>query len=477
MSSAPPHGPQPSPALPAPPGAWPAAMRLAQGFRAPIERFLAVEAASGLVLLAAAALAMILANSPLHAAVESLWGTPLGLQIGGFSFSRDLRWWINDGLMTIFFFLVGLELRREIHAGELSDLRRAALPLAGALGGMLIPALIYAALNHGRASAVGWAVPMATDIAFAVGVLALLGSRVAPALRVFLLALAVIDDLGAILVIAFFYSGHIVTGGLVAAGAGIAAVLGLQALGARSGWAFLPAALLTWGGLYASGVHPTLAGVALGLLTPVLPWLGPARFADTAGEVAGEVRAALDAGRTDLQHALSRAALAAREAVPPVERLQHALHSPVAFGVMPLFALANAGVPIGQADLSGGLSSDGVRVFLGVSLGLLIGKPLGIAGLSRLSAAAGIASLPRGPAWSHLSVVAVTGGIGFTMALFIAGLAFPPGPLLDTARLAILVGSAGAGVIGWLLGRLILPAAPAPDGARTEAEAEASTEV
>ena len=465
--------PPPDSDLPAPPGVWFPAHRLTTAFHAPINRFLAVEASSGLLLLAAALLALALANSPLHAAVEAVWAAPLGVQLGGLSFVRELRWWVNDGLMTIFFFVVGLEIRREVHGGELSELRRAALPLAAALGGMALPALIYLALNHGRATAAGWGVPMATDIAFAVGVLALLGKRVAPALRVLLLALAVIDDLGAILVIALFYTAGVQLWALAVAATGLFGVRLLQGIGARSAGLYLLPALVAWGGTYAAGVHPTIAGVALGLLTPMDAWLGPARFAETAEQAAADVRAALAAGDSDIQRPLSRIALAAREAVAPVERLQHALHGAVAFGIMPLFALANAGVPLGSADLSG----DGARVFWGIALGLVVGKAVGIFGLSRLAAAAGLAATPRGLPWSHISVVAVVGGIGFTMALFVAGLAFPPGPTLETAKLAVLCASLCAGVLGLAAGRLLLPEAPLPDAAKTEEEAETSTEV
>jgi NhaA family Na+:H+ antiporter len=385
--------------------------------------------------------------------------------LGPLSFTRDLRWWVNDGLMTLFFFVVGLEIRRELHAGELSTLRRAALPLAAALGGMIVPALIYAGFNAGLPTAGGWGVPMATDIAFAVGVLALLGKRVPPALRVLLLALAVIDDLGAIVIIALFYAKGFSLAGLGVGVAGLGLIGLLQLLGVRSPWAYVPAALLAWAGTYASGVHPTIAGVAVGLMTPVTAWWGRLHLAQVTAEVGASLR---EGG--DLHSAIATVEAGAQEALSPVDRLQHALHGWVAWGIMPLFALANAGVSLGCASLEG----DGLRVFLGVSLGLVLGKALGVWGLARLAVATGLAAFPRGVGGRELSVVAAVAGIGFTMALFVAGLAFPPGPDLETAKLAILAASAVAGVVGLAAGRLLLPAAPS-EGAASAAAAEAST--
>lgn len=457
---------------PAPPGTWLPARRIARAFVAPVERFLAVEAASGILLLVAAVLALVLANSPWRDLYEAGWTTPLGLSFGERSFARDLRWWVNDGLMVVFFFVVGLEIRREIHAGELSQLRRAALPLAAALGGMLLPALLYASLNAGRPTAAGWGVPMATDIAFAVGVLALLGDRVAPALRILLLSLAVIDDLGAILVIAFFYSEGVSFAALGVAGLGLLSIPLLQAFGARSPAFYVPGALVAWGGAYAAGVHPTIAGVLVGLLTPVTAWLGPAVLAETAETAAREVRAGLEHGAGEVQLHVGALHAAAREAISPVERLQHALHGWVAYAIMPVFAFANAGVSLGAARFD----EDGWRVFAGVFLGLLVGKAVGVFALARLAVAVGVAELPRGIRWSQVSVVGMVAGIGFTMALFIAQLAFPPGPALETAKLGILAASFCAGVLGYFAGRVVLSSA-GRTGARSVAEAEASTQV
>ncbi len=265
---------------PNPPGVWSSVRKGVQRILAPVERFLAIEAASGIVLMVAAIAALVWANSPWRTAYADIWRIPIGIRFGSFAFERDLHFWINECLMTVFFFVVGLEIRREIHCGELSDVRRATLPLAAAVGGMLIPALIFLALNAGRASAVGWAVPMATDIAFAVGVLALLGKRVAPALRILLLALAVIDDVGAILVIALFYSAGLVPLGFAIVGFGLIAIFVMQILGVRSPLAYVGPAVLVWAGAYFGGIHPTLAGVILGFMTPVRAWYGAERFLD-----------------------------------------------------------------------------------------------------------------------------------------------------------------------------------------------------
>jgi NhaA family Na+:H+ antiporter len=460
--------------LPTPPEAWAPARTLARKALAPVERFLSIEAASGIVLLACAVVALVWANSPWHAAYASVWHASLGFRLGPWSVEHDLRFWINEGLMTVFFFVVGLEIRREIHRGELSELRRAALPLAAAIGGMMTPAVIFFLLNRGRPSLVGWGVPMATDIAFAVGVLALLGKRVAPALRILLLALAVIDDVGAILVIALFYaSGFSVTGMLVAGG-GIAVILGMQKVGIRSPWAYVLPAVVIWSGALAAGVHPTLAGVVVGLLTPVRAWFGAGRFLDVAERNVTALRASEESEELDergmLPH-LDALGTAQREAVSPVERLQHALHRWVAYGIMPLFALANAGVPLGDASFEG----DGLRVFLGVTLGLLVGKTIGVVGLPWLAHRLGLTALPRGVGWKEIGVVGLCAGIGFTMALFIAQLAFPPGPLLETAKLGILCASAIAGVVAYVVGSKTLRREQIEGAAACESAAEAST--
>ncbi|HSL72076.1 MAG TPA: Na+/H+ antiporter NhaA, partial [Longimicrobiales bacterium] len=464
-SLAPPDAPGP------PPGSWPPARRLALRAFAPVERFLAIEAASGIVLLVCAAVALAWANSPWRDSYYALWHVPLGLRLGPFAFERDLHFWINDGVMTIFFFVVGLEIRREIHRGELSELRRAALPLAAAVGGMLVPALLYITFNWGRESMAGWGIPMATDIAFAVGVLTLLGSRVPPALRILLLALAVIDDVGAILVIALFYSANISLFGFLIAGAGVGTILLMQMVGVRKPWAYVPAGAVVWAGAYAGGIHPTLAGVAIGLMTPVRPWFGPIPFIERAVRSVALLRQQDHDDDHAVLAQLESLDEARREAVAPVERIERALHGWVAFGVMPLFALANAGVSLGDAALAG----EPLLVFLGISIGLVLGKPLGILGFSWLTTRLGLAVLPRGIGWRHIAMVGVVAGIGFTMSIFIAGLAFQAGTIIETAKIGVLVGSGVAALLGYGLGLIILRVHAEPGSAATEAEAEAST--
>jgi NhaA family Na+:H+ antiporter len=434
-----------------PPDVWKPAHAAARGILAPIQRFLALEAASGFVLVAAAAVALAWANSSYSKSYFALWHTQIGLHIGPVEIAHDLHFWINDGLMVIFFFVVGLEIRREIHSGELSDFRRAALPIMAALGGMLVPAAIYFGLNAGRPTENGWGIPMATDIAFALGVLTLLGARASPPLRILLLAVAVIDDVGAILVIAFFYSSGIDPVGLYWAGAGVALILLMQRLGVRSAWAYVVPAIGVWFGAYAGGVHPTIAGVIVGLLTPVKAWLGPERFVSEArGHVEAVHRA--DSAHEILDH-LDRLGTARGEVFSPVDRLLHVLHRWVAFGIMPLFALANAGVSLGNATFSG----DGWRVFAGITLGLVVGKLSGIFSFAWIAERMRLVRLPAGVGWSGVAVVGLVGGIGFTMALFIAGLALPEGPMLETAKLAILGGSALVAVTALVAGRATLP--------------------
>jgi Na+:H+ antiporter, NhaA family len=452
------------PELPPPPGAWPAAQAAARSLLSPVERFLSVEAGSGILLLIAATVALGWANSPWQGGYQALWHTRLGMRIGAFAFERDLHFLINEGLMVVFFFVVGLEIRREIHCGELSDLRRAALPGFAAVGGMIAPAVVFLAFNHGTPAEVGWGVPMATDIAFAVGVLALLGTRVRPALRILLLALAVIDDLGAIVVIALFYSSGIKAVGLALLTAGVVLLLAMQKLGVRSPWAYVAPGLVIWAGTYATGVHPTLAGVIIGLLTPVRTWLGPDAFVDKA-KAAADLLGGQEARNAHAIHSkLADLDVARRETFSPVERLQHALHPWVAFLIMPLFALANAGVPLGKAHLD----AEGQRLLGGVMLGLVLGKPVGVLGLSWLAVRLRLAALPTGVAWREMLVVGQVAGIGFTMALFIAGLAFPAGALLEVAKLGILCASALAAAVGLLLGRLLLASRAPKEPAETQ---------
>ncbi|MCW5803213.1 MAG: Na+/H+ antiporter NhaA [Deltaproteobacteria bacterium] len=427
-----------------PPETWAPVRRAAAAIASPIQQVLAVEATSGIVLLVATVAALVWANAA-PASYEALWHTPIGAHVGPWAFERPLHFWVNDGLMTVFFFVVGLEIRREIYEGELATARQAALPLAAALGGMVAPALIFTALNAGREGAVAWAVPMATDIAFAVGVLTLLGARVAPSLRILLLALAVIDDIGSIVVIALFYSAGISGGGVALALAGIAAVLVMRAAGVRTPLLYVVPGVVVWSGLLVAGLHPTLAGVVLGLATPVRSWFGPSRFAAATQQHLDQLP---EDDRPALLASLGEIERARREAVSPAERLVHALHPWVAFVAMPIFALANAGVALGGARFSG----DHAWLFAGIVAGLVVGKPLGITAVSLLAARVGLARRSEDATPRGIVLVGIVGGIGFTMSLFIAQLAFPPGPLLDTAKLAILVGSGVAMLAGLAFG-------------------------
>lgn len=385
------------------------------------ERFLHIEAVGGMVLLAAAAIALAWANSPFAAGYHGLWHMPLTFGLGDYVVSQSLHFWINDALMTVFFLVVGMEIRREIHDGALASPAQAALPLAAALGGVAVPALIYLAINGQPPLSHGWAVPTATDIAFAVGVLALLGKSVPGSARVFLLALAIIDDIVAVLIIAAFYSGGLDHSGLLAAAAGILMVLGLQRTGVGSAWAYvLPGAVL-WAGLLQTGAHPTLAGVILGLMTPVLPERRP-RWAQ-------------------------------REPIAPVIRVQAALHPWVAYGVMPLFALANAGVTLEGVDLS---ASSSQAVMLGVAAALAVGKPLGILAASWLAVRLGGCRLPPDAAWGEVALVGLLAGIGFTMSIFIATLAFGDENLLGAAKLGVLLASALAAATGLAWGAVLV---------------------
>ncbi len=454
-----------------PPGSSSLARLIARRALAPIERFLAIEASSGVLLVLVAIVAILWANSSYASLYTALWHTPVGLRVGAFAFERSLHFWINDVAMAVFFFVVGLEIRREIHAGELSDLRRAALPLAAALGGMIVPALIYSAFNRAGAGVRGWGVPVATDIAFAVGVMALLGKRVPPAARVLLLALAVIDDVGGIIVIALFYSAGISWAGVLVALAGVALILLLQAFGVRRPWAYFAPAVVLWAGLYRSGVHPTLAGVIVGLLTPVRAWLGRGAFVHRVRDHLSEVSSAPEASHSAVLDQLDAINDARREAVSPVDRLQHAFHSTVAYVVMPLFALSNAGVRLSASSLDAAQRP----VVLGVVLGLFLGKPIGITLGSWLAVRARVAVLPAGLRWSHVALVGALGGIGFTVSLFVATLAFTAGASLDAAKSAILVASTIAGLVALAAGRLVLAPVLDPGAAQTESEAESST--
>lgn len=384
----------------------------ARGYGA-VERFLQLEAASGILLLVMAVVALVWASSRWAGSYVALWHTPISLPPGARNVELSAAWLVNDVLMVVFFFVVGLEIRREVSHGELSHWRRAVLPVATAAFGMLVPAGLYWMVAGVPPTARGWGVPMATDIAFAVGVLMLLGSRIPRGLRVLLLGLAVIDDLGAIIVIAAFYSSGVAPLGLVAAALSLATIGILQRSGVRARLAYVAPALGLWGGIYAAGIHPTIAGVLLGLLTPT---------SSEAGEKS------------------------------PADAWIELLHPYVAFVIMPLFALANAGVSLSL----GALDADAWRVVSGVALGLIVGKPIGVLLATGAALACGVATLPRGVHFRHLLVLGSVAGIGFTMSLFVAQLAFIDERLLAAAKLGVVLASAASMVLGVTLGLLLL---------------------
>jgi Na+:H+ antiporter, NhaA family len=414
---------------------------------APLREFLREETAGGAVLVAAAVLALAWANSPWQASYEALWRTVLEVRLGDLSLVDDLRGWVNEGLMALFFLVVGLELKRELVDGELRSWRRAALPVVAAAGGMLLPAAIYATFNAEGPGAAGWGVPMATDIAFALGVLAMVSSRVPPVLKLFLLALAIVDDLGSIVVVAVFYSGELQPDALAVAAGLVAAVLGLRRL--RVGWGpvYITAGCGIWLALHAAGVNAALAGVAMGLLTPARPVSHPEAVRDSSRALA----------QTPGPAPVREVVREARGTVSTVERLEHDLHPITAFLVVPVFALANAGVTVHAAALA---EPGAGAVFTGLTAGRVIGKPAGILLAVWLAVRLGLSAAPAGATARHLAGVATVAGIGFTVPLFVADLAFPHGEFEAAVKLGLLAASVVAGLAGYLILRSARPAEP-----------------
>lgn len=416
-----------------------------------VARFLRIEAAGGAVLLLFTVAALVLSNSPWADAYRGFWDTPLGLRIGNVEFSRRLGGWINDGLMTLFFFLVALELKREIVLGEMRNPRMAALSVAAALGGMLVPAAIYLALQWGQPGQDGWGIVMSTDTAFVIAGLALLGTRIPHSLRVFMLFLAIVDDIGAILVVAIGYSHHLDWRMLALAAACIALLWVLAGVGIRSLPAYAVVGIATWLCIDASGLHATVTGVILGLMTPARRWVSDTRLYAILGQVVAHPAAGPGkSGKTPDRKTLQAAETAARESLSPVERLEMALHPWVSFGIMPVFALANAGL-----DLSWGGAIQPVA--LAVFIGFAVGKPAGILLLSWLALRSGLALRPPDLRWSLLAGGSLLAGIGFTMALFIANLALA-GPLMDSAKIGIFAAS----IFGAVAGLALLALTPRP---------------
>ncbi len=404
-----------------------------------LRQFLETEAAGGIVLLVAAVVALVWANSPWSFSYETLWHTDLSVGLGRFVLVEDLRHWVNDGLMALFFFVVGLEIKRELVHGDLREPRVAAMPAIAALGGMVVPALLFLLVTVGGGGAKGWGIPMATDIAFAIGVVALLGSRVPASLKLFLLTFAIVDDIGAIVVIAVFYATDVQPVFLATAAGIVVVMLVLRRAGVVWTAPYVLLGVGVWLATHASGVHATIAGVALGLLAPARA-LSPAAV---SREWARDLSDDPSPAELDAMNRL------ARTTVSPAERLEHLLHPWTSFVVVPLFALANAGVVI-KADSFDSPATVGVTA--GVVLGLVVGKLVGITAATWLAVRSGLGRLPEGATWAMVLGIAAIGGIGFTVSLFIAELAYEPGAIQDAAKLGVL----GASTVAALLGAMLL---------------------
>ncbi len=415
----------------------------------PAQKFIHTAQTGAIVLIGAVVLALAWANSPWSASYAHVWHTRVTIDLELIRFSDDLVHWINDGLMALLFLTVGLEVKREIVTGELSHRRSAALPAAAAVGGMVVPAVLFLLIVRGP-DAHGWGIPVATDIAFALGVLALAGPRVPPEARTLLLALAAADDVGGILIIAFFYSSSVSWLALAAAAALVGLVVGMNALGIRHLLLYIVAGLALWVALRASGLHATFAGVLLGLLAPAKPDFDMNGFGEAAGVLLERFHALVDKGRlTEAATVLGQFEELARGTEAPVERIERVLHPWVSFLVLPLFALANAGIPLSAEAVAAALGSS---VTLGVTVGLLVGKVSGVAGAAWLAVRFGVADLPKSISWGHVIGVGWLAGIGFTVSLFIADLAFRGGPSAEGVKVGILAASLASAVIGlaWL---------------------------
>jgi NhaA family Na+:H+ antiporter len=428
-----------------------------------------VESAGGIVLLVAAVIALVWANAPFGETYEEFWEIHIDLQIGGFHFEESLRHFVNDGLMAIFFFVVGLEIKRELVIGDLRDPKAAALPVIAALGGMIVPAVLYLVIVGDGDATRGWGIPMATDIAFSVGILSLMGRRAPVGAKLFLLAVAIADDIGAIAVIAIFYTEDLLMGWLGAAIAGLVVIAFASRIGIRSMVFYGIAGFATWFFLLESGVHATLAGVALGFLTPALAMYSDSEYHDRTQRIVDRQEFDSAAPRSEErvnQDALEVSAIA-RESVPPLRRLEVALHPWSSFLVVPIFALANAGVSFAGVDI---LEAATHPVSLGVAVGLVVGKTFGISLFAFAAVRLGLGKLPRLTTWGHIVGVAAVAGIGFTVSLFVTGLAFTEGLLADRAKIGIFIGSTLAGVLGWLILRAMQPTPSGQPQARDDAE-------
>ncbi len=423
-----------------------------KAFVLPVQRFIQMEASGGILLLLCAVAAIVWANSPFSAAYFHLWETHIALEIGHSMISMHLMHWINDGLMVIFFFMVGLEIKREMLTGELASPKKAALPIMAAIGGMIVPALFYTLFNAGTASAGGWGIPMATDIAFALGVVILLGKRVPLALKIFLTALAIVDDLGAVLVIAFFYTAELNLTSLAIGGGFLAALVAINRMGVRRPAPYIVLGIGLWVAFLQSGVHATISGVLLALTIPSTRKMGAYAFMAASRDLAYKYMGMSEPNQKELKHGQEEVVHelehACKEVSSPLVRMEHALHGWVAFLIMPVFAFANAGVRFVGTDITAALTS---HVTIGVIVGLFLGKQIGVTLFSWLSIRLGLAEMPSGTTWSQFYGVSLLAGIGFTMSLFVSNLAFTEAAMIDSAKLGILLASTIAGVAGWIM--------------------------
>lgn len=418
----------------------------------PFQEFLRKGEAGGIVLIICTVLALAWANSPWSGSYLALLETHVTVGFESFNLTKSLLHWINDGLMAVFFFFVGLEIKREVLAGELASLRKAALPIAGALGGMIVPALIYTLFNAGGAAAAGWGIPMATDIAFALGILGLLGRRIPLALTVFLAALAIADDLGAVMVIAVFYTSQLAWGSLALAGGALLLLIIANRAGIRTPLIYTLLGLVVWIAVLKSGIHATIAGVLVAMTIPARSRINTSQFQERSRLLLDEFdrneKTLSEKARADDQDAVVHALETMCEQVQtPLGRMEHALYGWVSFLIMPVFALANAGVVFSGDPMAAITSS----VTIGIFLGLVAGKAIGITLFAWLAVRSGIASLPENVSWRHLAGAAALGGIGFTMSLFITGLALTDPQLVLGAKFGIFSASVVAAVIGWLI--------------------------
>jgi NhaA family Na+:H+ antiporter len=412
----------------------------------PFARFARMEAAGGILLLLATAAALIWANSRWEHSYHQIWYTQATITLGQVSHSESRHEWVNDGLMSIFFFLVGLEIKRELLIGELSTFKQAAFPFMAAIGGSVVPALIYAAINRGGAGANGWGIPMATDIAFALGVLALLGSRVPAGLKVFVAALAIVDDIFGVLVIALFYTQHISLIALGLAFVGVAVSFGANWLGIRNPVIYALIGVGVWVAVLNSGVHATIAGILLAFTIPARSSIDKTEFLRQSRGLLDQFEQN-DPNSYQAHHAIHVLEQKCEMIESPLHRIEHTLQPWVAFVIMPIFAFANAGVHI-LGKTSAALAHP---IALGVLLGLLLGKPIGITLFARLASVAGLGSRPTGVTWGQIFGASWLCGIGFTMSLFIAGLALGNGDLLDMSKIGTLAASIVAGSVGSIL--------------------------